>query len=71
MDTKDWGAGYIAGYKAGLQRAVAVCKEIRDDYNKHVVGKRHTPVGDMATACASSIQGLIDEPVPSANQRKS
>jgi hypothetical protein len=67
MDTKDWNAGYAAGYKAGLQRAVAVCKEIRDDYNKHLAGKRHTPVGDMATACASAIHALMDEPVPSSD----
>jgi hypothetical protein len=52
---------------AGLQRAVAVCREIRDDYNKHVSGKVHTPVGDMATACASAIDALI----PSSDQRKS
>jgi hypothetical protein len=39
MDTKDWNTGYAAGYKAGLQRAVAVCKEIRNDYNKHAAGK--------------------------------
>jgi hypothetical protein len=67
LNTKDWNTGYTAGYKAGLQRAVAVCREIRDDYNKHIAGKVHTPVGDMATACASAIGALI----PSSDQRKS
>jgi hypothetical protein len=67
--SKDWNTGYLAGldvgyaagYKAGLQRAVAVCKNNRNDYNKHIAGKVHTPVGDMATVCATSIQALIEE----------
>ena len=67
MDTKDWNTGYVAGYKAGLQRAVAVCKEIRDAYNKQE-GKPYTLVGDMVGRCGGAIHALIDQPIPSSKR---
>jgi hypothetical protein len=63
MDTKEWNTGYAAGYKAGLQRAVAICRATRDAHNKQE-GRPHTPIGDMAAHCGGLIHALIDQPIP-------
>lgn len=52
---------YAAGYRAALHQAAALCKEMREVYNRDH-GKSHTDVGDMATACARAIGALLDEP---------